>query len=152
MNNLDRYLFRGISVETGGWVHGNMIVLQGKPFIFSGKVTEAFMLNHLPGGGITICPAWDEITPCLDKVYFPNITPVIPASVGQWTGLTDKNGLQIFEGDHVVWSVNGRKEEGVVFNSGTDYDILAPGSTEWGIGWDCYRGEVEIMKAKKCEN
>lgn len=43
--------------------------------------------------------------------------PVVPETVGQWTGLTDERGEQIFEGDIVkeVCLVNGNTEQGTVY-------------------------------------
>lgn len=120
-------LFRGKRVDNGEWVEGYYASIGEYHYILTGRL---------------------ELVPYLGFEHFL----VNPETIGQFTGLTDRNGVKIFEGD----IVNYNGEPGYVGFDKENAEFLIFFKT-WSAGFDsiyCDRNAEVIgnIYDKMCEN
>ena len=101
-------LFRGKDIDNGKWIYGGYVHLHKTTYCYAGSDDGNNDIHRIVFERMT---DWN----------LPNqhmMADVLPETVGQYTGLVDKNGVKIFEGDIVSYFKKDILNSEVIYKDG----------------------------------
>ena len=126
---MDRYTFRGKSVHTNDWIYGGYAELEG---------VACIILPHIE---------YNDECQREEPVYIA----IDPATVGQSTGITDKNERVVFEGDIVQvdaysYHIPEDSARGAIEISAYGYGMRKAENGEWAYLCDLIGSSTTIFE------